>query len=30
VWIERRRVPLFGAPVSFLRFDVLAEDRPPP
>jgi len=28
LWIERRRVPLLGGPVSPLRFDVLAEEVP--
>jgi len=27
LWVQRRRVPLFGDPVSFMRFDVLAEVR---
>jgi hypothetical protein len=29
LWVQRRRVTLFGGPVSFLRFDVLAESREP-
>jgi hypothetical protein len=28
LWIQRRRVPLLGGPVSHLRFDVLAEAPP--
>ncbi len=26
LWVQRRRLPLLGGPVSFLRFDVAAED----
>ena len=28
LWVQRRRVPLLGGPVSYLRFDVAAEDLP--